>query len=166
MTKQKNKQGRLAHRFGWFLFAVLSVGAGVLSYTLLKPDAYTLQGNKVNWRNDHQQWRIINFFAPWCAPCLREIPALNKLATQLDDKVKIYGVSFDPKTPGELNTLVNTLNIHFDVIVVNDDTKFPMPYPAYLPATYLISPQGEVKASLYGEQGEKSIEQALAKHGI
>lgn len=166
MAKKKNNRTQLSQRRWLVLAAFIAVGAGILCYDMLRPDAYTLQGDKLSWRNAEGQWRLVNFFAPWCAPCLREIPALNTLNARVTNKVKIYGVSFDPKTASELTTLVDNLDIQFDVIVVDDATVFPMPYPKYLPATYLISPQGKVAASLFGEQTEQTVADALAKQGI
>ncbi|MDH5356333.1 MAG: TlpA family protein disulfide reductase [Gammaproteobacteria bacterium] len=38
---------------------------------------------------------IVNFWAPWCVPCRREIPALIEIQKQYDSQVKVLGVAFD-----------------------------------------------------------------------
>lgn len=39
---------------------------------------------------------VVNFWATWCAPCVREIPAFEKLNAQYkDQKVKVLLVSLD-----------------------------------------------------------------------
>lgn len=38
---------------------------------------------------------IVNLWATWCAPCLTEMPSLDRLAGQLDGKVQLIVVSAD-----------------------------------------------------------------------
>ena len=38
---------------------------------------------------------IINNWATWCAPCRKEIPELNELASHHNEKLMVVGVNFD-----------------------------------------------------------------------
>jgi len=38
---------------------------------------------------------LINFWATWCAPCLREMPLLQKLQDQRGDKLQVIGIAVD-----------------------------------------------------------------------
>ena len=38
---------------------------------------------------------IVNFWATWCAPCIHELPALDRAAAQLADEVALLLVSVD-----------------------------------------------------------------------
>lgn len=42
---------------------------------------------------------LINLWATWCAPCVAELPALNKLAGTLDGQVKVLTVNQDSGEP-------------------------------------------------------------------
>jgi len=47
---------------------------------------------------------VVNFFASWCAPCLKEIPAFLQLIDSLQNsKTKVLLVSVDFKTNAEKN---------------------------------------------------------------
>ena len=42
---------------------------------------------------------LVNLWATWCAPCVAELPALDKLAGTLDGKVKVLSVNQDSGEP-------------------------------------------------------------------
>ena len=42
---------------------------------------------------------LVNLWATWCAPCVAELPALDKLAATLDGKVKVLAVNQDSGQP-------------------------------------------------------------------
>jgi thiol-disulfide isomerase/thioredoxin len=42
---------------------------------------------------------LVNLWATWCAPCVAELPALDKLAETLDGKVKVLIVNQDSGEP-------------------------------------------------------------------
>jgi cytochrome c biogenesis protein CcmG, thiol:disulfide interchange protein DsbE len=68
----------------------LTVGAPV---SLSAPD---LQGQLVDIAADRGQVRIIHFWACWCKPCGRALPALDALARELGPRgVRIYAVTID-----------------------------------------------------------------------
>lgn len=50
-----------------------------------------------DWRGD---LLIVNFWAPWCAPCRREIPALIEIQQEFAARgVRIIGLAFDGEQP-------------------------------------------------------------------
>jgi len=38
---------------------------------------------------------IVNFWAPWCVPCRREVPALIEIQQQFGEQVQILGLALD-----------------------------------------------------------------------
>jgi thiol-disulfide isomerase/thioredoxin len=38
---------------------------------------------------------IVNFWAPWCVPCRREVPALIEIQKQFGEQVQILGLALD-----------------------------------------------------------------------
>ncbi|WP_419770070.1 MAG: TlpA family protein disulfide reductase [Candidatus Marinarcus sp.] len=61
---------------------------------------------------------LINFFATWCNPCIKEIPLLNRLYEKYGDKFEIVGVLFEKdKDKTELNEFISKYKIKFPVTV-------------------------------------------------
>ena len=76
---------------------------------------------------------VVDFWAPWCPPCRRLAPTIERLAGEYDGRVKIGKMDTDenPETPGSLGissiptVLVFQNGKEVDRIVgVNPDTKY------------------------------------------
>lgn len=50
-------------------------------------------------RHSLAEWRgtpvLVNFWASWCAPCLDELPALQRFAAAQQGKIQVVGVALD-----------------------------------------------------------------------
>ena len=68
---------------------------------------------------------IINFWATWCAPCVKEIPYFEKLyANYKDQKVKVLFVSLDFPAQIESRVIpfIQRMNMQAEVVLL-DDTR-------------------------------------------
>ncbi|MDU0354964.1 TlpA disulfide reductase family protein [Paraglaciecola aquimarina] len=86
----------------FILIAVLALLFGIWANIATKSDFTTLDSQKNSWSSLQGKWVVINYFAEWCVPCLREIPELNKFHQQHNPNILLYGVSFDKVTRAQL----------------------------------------------------------------
>jgi peroxiredoxin len=143
-----------------FLLAVFALAIGVWTNNALKTDFSTLSGDSYKWQEFDDKWVVINYFAEWCAPCLKEIPELNDFsvyATEHQD-LALFGISYDQVNEQQLIILRDKYGIDFELIK-SVDSKMPNGRPKSLPATFLISPNGEVFKQLLGEQTNLQLQQ-------
>lgn len=95
---------------------------------------------------------LVNFWATWCAPCVKEMPSLDRLAYQLSDQgLVVVAISQDKGGIFEVKPFLQKLKLNNTKILY--DTK-GITFRNYglrgLPTTVLVSPQGMVVARLEG----------------
>jgi len=100
----------------------------------------------------HGQIVVVNFWATWCAPCIRELPSLDRLAARLKDKgVTIIALSLDRGGVDAVKAFYAENGIHnLEVFVdktMDAQQKFDIPG---LPTTVLIDREGHDRGRLIG----------------
>jgi thiol-disulfide isomerase/thioredoxin len=108
------------------------------------------------------EWVVINYWAEWCAPCIKEIPELNALDREYDD-VTVLGVNFDGAAGEELRLQVETLGVTFPTLDADPGESMGLDRPQVLPTTLVIDPQGVLVDTLVGPQTLASLTAALGK---
>ncbi len=101
------------------------------------------------------QWRVINYWAIWCAPCREEIPELNAL--DRDTELLVYAVNYDGKKGAELRSQAAELGIAFALLEDDPGAELGIKRPRVLPTTLLVTPQGQVSDTLVGPQTRDSL---------
>lgn len=94
------------------------------------------------------QWLVVNYFAEWCAPCLRELPLLNALTDAGGPAV--LAVSFDTLPTRALQGLQQRYEMRMPV-AAGLAGDWPFEAPRVLPTTFVISPDGELAGRHQGE---------------
>jgi thiol-disulfide isomerase/thioredoxin len=57
------------------------------------------QGRPVTFADWQGQVVFVNFWATWCPPCLKEMPAINRLAAAMKGEVAVIAISTDRGSP-------------------------------------------------------------------
>jgi len=104
------------------------------------------------------QWVIINYWAKWCKPCIKEIPELNKLDHY--PQVTVLGVNYDGARGEELAAQLDSLGVEFATLPYDPAADLGLARPAVLPTTIVLDPHGQVNQTLIGPQTEASLARA------
>lgn len=105
------------------------------------------------------QWVVINYWAKWCKPCIKEIPELNEL-DQHYPQVTVLGVNYDGATGEELATQLDSLGVEFAMLAEDPAAGLGLPRPVVLPTTIILDPAGKVSQTLVGPQTMASLARA------
>ena len=105
------------------------------------------------------QWVVINYWAQWCAPCIKEIPELNRLDQEYTG-VTVVGVNYDGTNGEELELQRQKLGVTFASLESDPAAQLGIPRPVVLPTTLILDPTGRLVATLIGPQTLASLVQA------
>jgi len=125
------------------------------------PDFTTTAGLQYNWQDLTGQWIVLNYFAPWCAPCLREMPELNRFSQSLPDNTRLFVINYDRTGVNQAKALKEKYKIEPEMIISDRNLKLPVRPPAALPATFIINPQGDLAETIMGEVTQKDLNDIL-----
>lgn len=104
-----------------------------------------LNGNAVNMADYEGQRVVLNFWASWCGPCLREMPSLEVARQQLDD----YAVVLVSDEPLEtIQAFAAKKNYQFTYLKLEESIKTMGIFS--IPQTYILNRQGEVVHAIDG----------------
>lgn len=124
-------------------------------------DAMDSLGNPIKLADFHGKWVIINYWAQWCKPCLKELPDLNSLYLSRQNQVVVLGVSFDPLTDQQIQQFAKKTSIQFPMLAQFPLEKLGVNNIETLPITFIISPEGKWVKTLQGPQTQQALLQAI-----
>lgn len=114
----------------------------------------TLDGGTARLSAFRGQLVLINFWATWCAPCLKEIPLLVEAQARYGARgFQILGPAMDD--PEQVKAMLPRLKISYPILI--GETEIPQAMDALgdtlgaLPYSVLISPDGYVIKRKHGE---------------
>ena len=125
-----------------------------------KPDIDLHNSKDMFSENLKGQWVMINYWADWCPPCLKEMPELVSFASANKD-VQVFAFNFDQLDGEDLDYEINKFGVDIPSILTHPRDIWGIESPATLPATYFINPEGEIVQSLFRPQTQESLEDIL-----
>ena len=111
-------------------------------------DFTDLVGQSVNFEQYKGKVVVVNLWATWCPPCVRELPALNRLNQTLNaEHFALLPISIDAEAVAIVQPFLESLglgefNSYFDPQQQLRDV-FPLDT---IPATFILNEQGELVA--------------------
>lgn len=117
---------------------------------------------------------IINFFATWCGPCMREMPILNQFYDEhKDTRTKLIFVSLDNIAYiKKLPTKMKKLGVQAPVYLLNESNDFSWlakidnRWQGSIPATMVVNNQKNIKAFFETPLEKGQLEFYLKKLGL
>ncbi len=103
---------------------------------------------------------LVNFWAPWCPPCVEELTELVSLQKQHHDLL-VIGVAVQYETKQEIMGVAKSKSVSYPIVFGNEDTAGDFGGLTGLPTSYLYSPSGKLVGHHDGPLTQNEIEQAI-----
>lgn len=116
----------------------------------------TFDGEAVPLASLRGQPVIVNFFASYCPPCIREMPALEAAYQAVGDQVTFLGLAMQDR-PEEAQALVERTGVTYRIGQDPDGSVITALGGIVLPTTVLLDAEGDVVASHAGELSEEQL---------
>lgn len=103
------------------------------------------QGNIISKPGFKGKVTVINFWATWCPPCIREIPSLNRL------KQKMQGMPFElisinyAEEEASIKDFMRQVHVNFPVLLDHDGAFAQRWKVISYPSTFIIDPEGNIR---------------------
>jgi len=106
------------------------------------------------------KWVLVNFWATWCPPCLKEIPDLISLYESRKD-LMVIGVAIDEADPSLVLEFVESMSISYPTVIGDRRIAAQIDDISLLPSTYLYDPAGNPAARKLGLITRAEIEEFM-----
>jgi cytochrome c biogenesis protein CcmG/thiol:disulfide interchange protein DsbE len=128
-----------------------------------------LAGKQVTLKEQRGKVVFLNFWATWCAPCIQEMPTMEKLHQDFGkDGLVILAINFQ-EPPNQVKEFFREHNFIFTALLDRDGKVFEL-YQAWgLPMSTIVNKRGELVGKVagyrdwHGEEARQLFQQLLAE---
>jgi peroxiredoxin len=127
-------------------------------------EATTLDGKVIRTADLRGKAVLINHWATWCKPCVKELPALESMYRQLKDQdFVVLGIADDTAPDAYLRSFAEEKGVSFPLIKNQGALERAFGRPALIPTSTLYGPDGHVKQVWTGIVTEDDLHDALGR---
>ncbi|GIX35248.1 MAG: hypothetical protein KatS3mg126_1027 [Lysobacteraceae bacterium] len=121
----------------------------------------TLDHGRFDLAAERGRWILVNFWATWCAPCLKEMPELDAFDRE-SEEVRVIGLAFEETSEEDLRAFLRTRPVSYPIALV-DPYAPPAGWdaPRGLPLSVLIDPEGRRVRTFLGPVTAAELRSAM-----
>ena len=110
-----------------------------------------LAGNTVSLSEFTGKIVLVNLWATWCEPCLREMPSLERVQSRLGDKLAVVAISEDRGGSKTVDPFIDKLGLKSVKVYVDPKSAIERAFKVQgLPTSFLIDREGRVLGRVEG----------------
>ncbi len=150
------------------LLVLLLAGLGAHAQT---EDLVTLDRLEQILQAEKDRVQVINFWATWCAPCIKELPLLEKMTKdQPEIRVRLVSMDMDlDPNPDKVRKFAARKKIQSQVLILNERNpdqwieKIDKGWSGALPATLVVNNKNGKRKFVEKELHEGDLEKLIAE---
>ena len=145
------------------LLALFASAAAAATATRPTLSVTTLDGGHFDLSKQSGKWVIVNFWATWCSPCLKELPDISAFVAAHKATVAAIGLDFEDTDKADVLKFLKSHPLSYPVAQVDiDNPPKDFDVPKGLPNTYVIAPDGQVAKVFLGPVTGKDLAAVIA----
>ena len=119
----------------------------------------SLDGNSIKFSDLRGKNIIINYWVTWCAPCKDELPALDKISRDYQNKnlvvISVNGINQDQIDA--VHELVDELGLTHQIALDEDQSFWETYLVHFLPTSFFIDSDGIIRYIQLGSSSEENF---------
>ena len=119
-----------------------------------------INGKEVSLSSFRGKIVVLNFWATWCAPCLRDMPSLESFHKKYGDDVQVLGIAVVSKS-SDIPKQIKRTGITYPVLLGTKKTIAAYNNFYSIPQTFIINRSGEIEKQIDGSFDLNQLEKEL-----
>ena len=108
-------------------------------------------GKSIRFADFRGHWLLVNLWATWCAPCVKEMPSLDRMQARFGPMLDVIAVSEDRNGAAQVTPFIAKFGILSLTIDLDPEGALSSALEIKgLPTSYLVDPHGQIVARLEG----------------
>jgi len=124
-----------------------------------------VEGHQVQLSDFRGKTVLLAFWATWCPPCKEELPALQKIYEQYQDKDLVI-LTVDDEEPATIKDFLRARHYSFPALVDSNRAVFKEFAVHFIPTAIVINPDEIVTQVVTGWEGPQRLLEALRAAGF
>jgi thiol-disulfide isomerase/thioredoxin len=114
-------------------------------------EARTLSGERFDLAASRGRTVLVNFWATWCAPCVAEMPGLQRLRDRLAaERLEVITIDYQ-ENPARIRSFLEQHQLTLPVVRDHDGSLRTAWRVNVFPSTFVIAPDGRIAWAAAGE---------------
>ena len=122
-----------------------------------------ISGNSIQFAQFRGKPVVVNFWATWCPPCIKELPMMDR--THRSGKAEVITVATDD--PNDVRAFLEKRSMQLRVVLDADagNLASALALPSVIPYTVFIDTNGKISSVKRGALDEQEFKQRLVEAG-